>query len=148
LAEFTRANGDESGAEAQLRKAMAANPKSGALAHALGLSLIRQKRVADGVVELAKAAELEPNEPRFAYVEAVALHDTGDAPRAIEVLKSLLNRRPYDRDALVALVTYEMESGDLISAASRARLLSRLEPESEDIRQLLGEIENAMKGKP
>jgi len=59
-----------------------------------------------------------------------------------------LNRRPYDRDALVALVTYEMESGDLISAASRARLLSRLEPESEDIRQLLGEIENAMKGKP
>ena len=90
----------------------------------------------------------EPAEPRFAYVLAVALHDTGQAPKAIDTLKALLEKRPNDRDALMALVSYEMKAGDPNSAASRAKLLSRLEPDSDDIKQMLSDIESALKQAP
>lgn len=148
LAELTRAGGDESGAEAILRKALGSNPRSGALVHSLGLSLIRQKRIPEALEKLTQATEFEPAEPRFAYVLAVALHDTGQAPKAIDTLKALLEKHPNDRNALMALVSYEMEAGDRTSAASRARLLSRLEPDSDDVKQMLGDIESALKHAP
>jgi Flp pilus assembly protein TadD len=137
LAELTRANGDEGGAEAMLQKALKANPTSGALAHALGLSLVRRKRVAEAMEKLAEAAKLEPDEPRFAFVLAVALHDTGKNPQAIDILKGAVVRRPYDRDALMVLTSYEIEAGRFSSALSRAELLAKLEPGSDRIRRLL-----------
>jgi predicted CXXCH cytochrome family protein len=140
LADLTRSEGDESAAEAVLRQSLAANPQSGALWHALGLSLIREKRVPDAIVSLAKAVEYAPEEPRFGYVYGVALHDTGNRAEAIEVLKSALTRHPYDRDILWALATYAIEAADYTSALERAELLNRLEPNRSDVTQLLGAL--------
>ncbi|HEY8128133.1 MAG TPA: tetratricopeptide repeat protein, partial [Hyphomicrobium sp.] len=140
LADLTRSEGDESAAETVLRQSLAANPRSGALWHALGLSLIREKRLPDAIVSLAKAVECAPEEPRFGYVYGVALHDTGKPAEAIEVLKSALTRHPYDRNILWALATYAIEAGDYASALERAALLSQLEPNRTDVTQLLGEL--------
>jgi Flp pilus assembly protein TadD len=140
LAELTRRTGDEAGAQAILQKAQSANPKSGEVAHALGLSLIRQKRVGDALGKLREAAGLEPNEPRFAYVYAIALHDTGQPEAAIDVLKGALARRPYDRDSLMALASYEVEAKDFSAALAHVETLAKLEPDNAEIRRFLAAL--------
>ncbi|MBS0237828.1 MAG: tetratricopeptide repeat protein [Proteobacteria bacterium] len=140
LADLKRGQHDESGAEAVLRKSLDGNPNSGGLWHALGLSLIRQKRVPEAMVALAKAAEIAPEDPRFSYVYGVALHDTGKGREAVEALKSALTRHPYDRQILWAVATYEIEAGDYASALGHAELLNELEPDRADVTQLVGEL--------
>jgi predicted CXXCH cytochrome family protein len=137
LADLERATGDESGAEAILRAALAANPRSGPVVHALGLSLVRQKRPDEAMALLERARELAPDVSRYSYVLAVALHDRGKAPEAIAILKSALGSHPYDREILMALVTYEIQSGNLAEALQHGELLDKLEPNSPQIAQML-----------
>ena len=145
LSEISRAESNEAAAEAVLQKALAANPTSAPLVHALALSLIRQKRTDEALANLADATKLGPDDPRFAYVYAVALHDTGKPAQAIEVLKNAVARHPYDRDTLMALTSYEVESRDLRSALSRAELLKELEPDSREIQELLEAVKKLVK---
>ncbi len=129
LAEIARRRGDEKAAEAILAKAFADNPGSGALAHAWGLSLIRQKRMEEGVGKLALAAKLAPEEPNYAYVYAVALHDTGAPAKAVDVLRGALKLRPNNREILSALASYEAEAGDYPAALGHVQGLEKLEPD-------------------
>jgi Flp pilus assembly protein TadD len=122
-----------------LRQALAASPDAGPVHHALGLSLSRQKRTAEAMTSLAKAVELSPEEARFGYVLAVALHDTGKRAEAIGTLKRALVRT-HDQDVLLALAHYVAEARDFASAVERALLLSRLEPDRRDIAQLLASL--------
>ncbi|MGA8172992.1 MAG: tetratricopeptide repeat protein [Methylocystis sp.] len=143
LAELTRAKGDEGGAETILRKALVANMTQGALHHALGLSLIRQRRPNDALSELAEAVQQMPENPRFAYVYAVALHDLGKPEQGVSVLRAALTKSPNDADLLSALTSYELEKGDFSSALSHAEMLVRLDPENDEAQQLL----RALKGR-
>jgi predicted Zn-dependent protease len=98
-------------------------PGSAPLHHALALSLVRQQRSKEALVELAIAAKTAPQEPRYAYVYGVALHDLGDVRASVAVLDAALARYPGDRDLLVALASYANERGDAQAAARyRARL--------------------------
>jgi Flp pilus assembly protein TadD len=74
---------------------------------------------------------LRPTEPRFAYVYGVALHDTGNAPRSLEVLRKAHENHPRDRDILQALAEYSREAGDRNAAARYARKLIELSPARE-----------------
>ena len=145
LSELHRAQGQESAAEATLRSALKQNPESAPLLHALGLSLVRQKRTEEAVDNLIKAAKLAPQAPRFAYVAGVALHDSGKPSEASEMLESALSDHPYDREILYALTTYEGQAGQLESALSRARLLHELEPEDQQVDQLLTTLRQSMR---
>jgi Tfp pilus assembly protein PilF len=135
LAEIARQGGDEKAAEAILAKALADNPGSGALAHALGLSLIRQKRADEAIARLALAAQLAPEGPHYAYVYAVALHDTGAPAKAVEVLRGALARLPNNREILSALASYEAEAGDFTAALGHVQALEKLEPDDPRWRQ-------------
>jgi tetratricopeptide (TPR) repeat protein len=141
LADISRAGGDENAAEATLRKSIADNPGSGPLAHALGLSLVRQKRLAEAMESLEQAVALSPDDSRFAYVYAVALHDAGAAQKARETLEHALTRHPFDRDILMALASYAIESGDAAAARSHAKKLAELEPEDRSIQEFANTIE-------
>jgi len=112
LAERERRAGDEGAAEATLRRGIAAAPDVAELHHALGLSLIRQKRGADALPELARAATLAPRDERYAYVYAVALHDLGQPARAVQVLEEAQQRTQASPEILSALLSYAMEAGD------------------------------------
>ena len=124
-----------------MRQALARNPNAGALLHALGLSLARQKRTEEAVASLSEAAKLAPEEARFAYVAGVALHDSGQSAEGLEVLKAALIHHPYDRDILFALASYELETDDYASARSHAELMRELEPENRQVDQLLAAIQ-------
>lgn len=140
LADLDRSEGNETAAEKILRDALAANPKSAPVEHGIGLSLIRQKRIDEAMDYLKRATEDAPENARFAYVLAVALHDTGKQNEATEVLKNALLREPYDRDLLSALISYEMEAGNFTAALERAELLDQLEPNNPEIAQLVAHL--------
>jgi len=60
LADLYRQTGREGDGERVLRSAIATAPSDGGLHHALGLSLVRLKRLDDALVELGRAAEFDP----------------------------------------------------------------------------------------
>lgn len=96
LADIYRASGRERQAEETLRSALAHAGSSGSVHYALALSLVRQKQLAQALPLLREAAAREPGNPRFAYVYAIALHDTGDRTMAVEVLDEALVAHPDD----------------------------------------------------
>ncbi len=141
LADFYRARGADGEAEALLRAGIARVPGAAALHHALGLALVRQKRVADALIELAEANRLAPDDPRFAYVRAVALNDAGQPREAMKVLEDALAQHPYDRDLLSGLAFYSSQAGALDAARAYARTLVDLDPENPEYAQLAARLE-------
>ncbi len=148
LADLLRRRGQEREAEAVLREAMKADPSAAGPRHALGLSLVRQKRMPEALAALREAARLAPGDPRFAYVYGVALHDGGKRAEAARVLEGALSRHPYDRELLMALASYERESGNVAKAAQRAKLLAELQPDDPGIARLARELESAAQRRP
>ena len=94
--------------------------------HALGLSLVRQKRTAEAVAALAQAARLSPDNARYVYVYAVALNSTDDTAKAIMVLQDAHNRFPNNTDILNALVAFHRDSGNSEAARTYAEKLQGL----------------------
>ncbi len=128
LADLARSTKGEKEAEGVLRDGLGKVPDSAALQHALGLALVRQQRAPEGLAALARAAELAPEEPRFGYVHAVALHDLGQPDEARAVLQRLLARAPGERDARFALASYLEEAGDTAGARRVLAELAAINP--------------------
>jgi predicted CXXCH cytochrome family protein len=145
LADLERAGSDERAGEAILQRSLERNPRSGPLLHALGLNLVRQSRRNEALEKLAEAAKLSPEEPRFTYVYAVAVHGTGKVMEAVDILKTALVRHPYDREILMALISYEIQMQDFRSALRWAELMAQLEPERADVQQLIGRLRRGVR---
>jgi tetratricopeptide (TPR) repeat protein len=128
LADLYRGLGRESEGETVLRTALAVVPQDAGLYHALGLALVRLKRLDAALGELGRAAELDPDFARYGYVYAVALYSAGRAGDAMTVLKQAVTRNPNDRDILLALVNFSREAGDMTGALEYAERLNRLAP--------------------
>jgi predicted Zn-dependent protease len=127
LADFYSRSGNEAQAEAVLREGITENPSNGDLQHALGLTLIRQKRLPEAVTALQLGARLSPGNPRYVYVYAVALNSTGQARQAIMVLQGAHNAHPNDRDILSALVAFNRDACNDEQAARYAQKLKLFE---------------------
>jgi Flp pilus assembly protein TadD len=91
----------------------------------------------EAIAELEAAARLVPENARYGYVYAVALHDTGRPQQAQAALAQVLARHPHDRPTLSALVGYALERGDAGRALEHARRLAELEPSNSDVRRLV-----------
>ena len=123
-----------------LRTALAAAPRDAAAHHALGLTLTRLKRTGDALTELRKAAELEPDRSRYAYVYAVALHSSGSRDEALTVLGKELKKHPNDRDILSALISFTRAAGDATAALGYAERLAAIAPEDRNLARLVEEL--------
>jgi len=110
LAEVERLTGQEGKADSVLRAGLAANPGAADLHHALGLSLIRQRNFPMALEELGTALRLAPDNARYAFVYAVALHDTGHGTESLAVLRQAVARHPNDRALVDALANYSRGS--------------------------------------
>lgn len=141
LADLDRQRGmNEAGVDI-LRKAMDLEPNNADVRHSLGLAFVRQKNYPDALAQLSKAAELAPDNARYAYVYAIALNSTGARGEAMELLDLAHKRHPADRDILMALVSMAHEAGDLSAALLHTRELSRLYPTDTQLRVLVLELE-------
>jgi Flp pilus assembly protein TadD len=141
LADLERMRGrDQRGAEL-LHKAVEIEPGNADARHALGLFLVRQHDYAGAIAQLRQAAELAPDNARYAYVYAVALNSTGASDEAFALLERAHERHPSDRDVLSALIGFARSRGNLELAGRYARELSGLDPSDAQARALVQELE-------
>jgi tetratricopeptide (TPR) repeat protein len=143
LADFYRSQGAEKEAEAALRAGLARNQDAAPLHHALGLALARQQRKAAALVEFAEAVKLNPAEPRYAYVYAVALNESGRQNDALQTLETANRRNPYDNDVLSTLAQYAAAAGDWDGALRYVRRLQALDPDNVESARLAAQIQRA-----
>jgi Flp pilus assembly protein TadD len=148
LADLYRQLNRDGDGESTLRSAITSSPQDPGLHHALGLTLNRLKRTDDSLVELGRAAELDPGRARYAYVYAVGLHSAGRVGDAITILKASLDRHPADRDTLLALVTFNRDSGDIAGALTYAERLAQLEPGDRQISDLIATLKRQLEAAP
>ncbi|HZF27394.1 MAG TPA: tetratricopeptide repeat protein [Steroidobacteraceae bacterium] len=140
LADLYRAQGQEAQAEATLRAGIKVEPRVAELHHALGLALVRQKRLPDAMKELALATQLQPESVRYAYVFAIATHESGNLPGAIKILTAARQRHPASRELVTALFQYSLERGDVDGARHWAQELGKLFPDDQQVRQLIQQL--------
>jgi Flp pilus assembly protein TadD len=140
LADLYRQTGREGDGEKVLRSAIDAVPNDGGLHHALGLSLVRLKRIDDALVELGRAAELDRHSARYAYIYGVALHSAGRQQEAIAQLKKSLAEHPENRDIIMAIVSFSREAGDAATALQYAEQAARMAPGDPAIRTMVEQL--------
>jgi Flp pilus assembly protein TadD len=145
LADLYRQLGRDGDGESVLRTAITSSGQDAGLHHALGLNLTRQKRPDDALAELRTATEIEPDRSRYAYVYAVALHSSGRIDDSMKVLKENLARHPNDRDAMLALITFSRDAGDISAALEYAEQLSRIAPNDRDVTRLTNDLRARLK---
>jgi Tfp pilus assembly protein PilF len=126
LADLYRIQQRDADGERLLRSGIALAPRNAALHHALGLSLVRMRRLAEAVAEFGRAATLDPTDVRFSYVYAVALHSSGNEKAAIARLEKMLLADSTNTDVLSALMSFHRDRGDRTSAERYARQLRAL----------------------
>jgi tetratricopeptide (TPR) repeat protein len=140
LADLYRQTGREDDSERTLRNAINLVPGDGGLREALGLSLVRLKRLDEALVELRRAAELDGNSARYAYVYGVALHSAGHPQEAMAYLKDSLAAHPGNRDMIMAIVSFSREAGDTATALQYAEQAARIAPDDPTARGLIDEL--------
>src|SRR5262249_5172124 len=145
LADLYRQLGRDGDGATVLRATIAASPQDAGLHHALGLALTRLKRREEALEELRRAAELDPDRARYAYVYAVGLHSAGQVDDAMAVLKASLARHPGDRDTLLALVSYSRDAGDFGTALNYAEQLARAAPGEPGLTALIESLRRQVK---
>ncbi|MGR8953470.1 MAG: tetratricopeptide repeat protein, partial [Gammaproteobacteria bacterium] len=140
LADAYRQLEREDEGEKQLRRGLALLPNSADLHHALGLLRVRQGNLSKALQELASANRLAPENARYAYVYAVALHSTGKKQEALSVLDKMASHQPYDLDLLNALISMYREKGDAKAALHYAKKASEVLPDDTALKQLVMEL--------
>lgn len=140
LADLYRQLGRDSEAEQLLRDGLALDEESAALHHALGLTLVRGEKQATALVELARAAELDSGNARYAYVFGVAINSLGEPKRAIAVLENAHKTFPADYDIAWALATMYRDAGRAADARAMAAGLLRQFPNDQNTRLLLDSL--------
>jgi predicted CXXCH cytochrome family protein len=141
FAQMLSEQGRETEASGLLQAGIRRVVDSADLYHALGLSMIRQKKSAEAVLLLGQAAELDTGNARYVYVYAVALQSAGKQKKALDVLSKANERHPADTDILYALVTFNREAGRKVQALIHARKLQVLLPTNEQISNLIESLQ-------
>ncbi|MGR8933189.1 MAG: tetratricopeptide repeat protein [Gammaproteobacteria bacterium] len=137
LADAYRQQNREAEGEALLRQGLALLPRAAGLHHALGLLLVRKGDALRARQALATAAELAPENARYTYVYAVALHSAGKQRQALAVLQAADRRHPYDPDILSALIAMQREAGNAEGALFYARKAAEILPDDSSIQRLM-----------
>jgi predicted CXXCH cytochrome family protein len=140
LSDLCRELARDSDGEKVLRDTLAKSPRDAALHHALGLNLTRLRQADTAIDELEVASQLAPEQVHYAYVYAVALQSAGRQNDAIAILKSTLQRHPFDRELLTAATTFSRDAGDRSTALDFAERLARIMPDDPAVRRLVEDL--------
>jgi tetratricopeptide (TPR) repeat protein len=102
LADLFRLTGRDAQGISLLHSGLERRPRSADLYHGLGLAQVRVQQLSQALESLREAAALAPDNPRYTYVYAVALHSAGRTGDALAYVADALQRFP-DETALYQL---------------------------------------------
>lgn len=140
LADLYRAQGREADSESSLRRAVAIAPQSAAAHHALGLAIVRQKKIIEAIVELRKSTQLDTQNTRYAYVLAVAYNSAGQNPAAFSEIRRALKHNPNDLDLLIAGASFAKQTGETEQIRFYIQELINRYPNDPSVRQFVQEF--------
>ena len=123
LADFYRNAGNDAAGDKVLQSALPRVRDKAVVHHALGLLRVRQKKLAEAVEYLRLAAESPTATARYVYVYAIALHSSGKAQQAVDVLQQAQQNYPGNTDILSALISINNELGNHAQARHYESLL-------------------------
>lgn len=141
LADLYRLRNRDGDGEAVLKTALSKSPDAAELQYSMGLLLVRQKRLQDALAFLERAASLQPGNARYGYTYGLALQGAGQKDAARAMLKTMLQRHPYNGDLLNAMVSYSLETGNIPEATGYVRRLAAVRPNDRDVARLLQRLE-------
>ena len=141
LADLYRLQQKDKEGEETLRLGIMQSQNPAPIHHALGLLLVREKRVDEALKELEVATQLAPEEARFSYVYGVALQSVKGNSAAIEYLKKAQKRHPADLNILFGLASFSLENGNKKDAADYASQLLILAPQHQGAQQIMEAID-------
>ena len=136
LADLYREQGRDAAGEPLLRDALGRATPEADLRQALGLVLVRLGRRDEALVELRRAAVLDPGQPRYAFVYSVALRDAGRPAEAARVLEKSRALHPGNRDLLFTLALTLRDLGRVDAARAAARDLAAAFPDDPEAARL------------
>lgn len=110
-ADFLRSRGDEQGAYKLLQQGLEVNAKSAELHYAMGLWQVRAQASEKALASLKKAVALDPQDPDYTYVYAVAL-SSSDLQGAIALLETNVRHHSGHVGSLFGLAHYYRLAGD------------------------------------
>ncbi len=142
-ADALRRFGDEQGAEKMLHDGLEMDAANADLRHSLGLLLVRTERSDEGLEELRKAAQLAPDNARYAYVAGIALHSLGQTDNALRLLTAAHEQFVGNFDIAWALATMLRDSGDAAGARRVASELAGQRPDDANVKALLASLNAA-----
>jgi Flp pilus assembly protein TadD len=141
LSDHFRVIGRDADSEATLRKGLEHAPGDGDLSYALALARIRQGGDRGEALDLLRqAARTRSDNPRYAYVYAVALRDAGRPADGLAVLESALARFPNDPDLLFTAAIGAYEAGRRARASDHARVFAAVAPDDPRAGTLMREL--------
>ena len=120
--------------EAMLSLSVAA-PESAQMHQAMAHELERTRDIPATIINLRKAAEIDPSLPGIHYELAEALHESDDTKLRAEAesqYKLALEQNPGDAHAAAALGDFAVEKGDLASGATFYRQALASDPHLAD----------------
>jgi tetratricopeptide (TPR) repeat protein len=93
---------DSRQAEEYLKKAIKADPQMAQAAYNLCI-ITAKDRINEALTWCRKAAELRPQEPKYAYTLAFYLNEKGEKDEAVTTLKAIIEKYPGYKDAEMLL---------------------------------------------
>jgi Tfp pilus assembly protein PilF len=131
-------------AEKYLKKAIKADPQMAQAAY--NLCIITSKdRINEAVTWCRKAADLRPQDPKYAYTLAFYLNQKGDTDGAVKTLDALIARQPRYLDAYLLLGGIYEKEGKKEDAKKIYNRALALEGVPEGFRQHIREKLEALK---
>ncbi len=124
--EVERLVGGEAVVSALLDEALAIHPDSAELWHIRGLHAVRSREPEQALAALARAAELAPTEPRFAYVLGIARHGLESPEAGRRTLAEAIGRQPGYAPFHQALADWATAAGDEAAARGHAQRAASL----------------------
>ena len=135
-AEYLRNTGHKDKELPLFEKAMAAMPESAAVHHAMGLHYIRNQQYSKAMPYLkTSSGGLLDARPRYAYVYAVALYDSGKKEDAINELIRSNEHWKNQYETLATLIYYLDEAGRAKDVYPYLSQISRIAPGSPQVKE-------------
>ena len=113
-------------AEQELREAFRLDPKMAPAAYNLCI-LTAKDRPGEALSWCKQAAELNPQEPKYAYTMAFYQKEQGDLKNAVATLQDFLARRPAFTDGYLLLAKIYVQQGDRPQAETVLRQAQQVE---------------------
>jgi Flp pilus assembly protein TadD/peroxiredoxin len=142
MVKLYRFQGHLEAAQALIQKAISMDPTRAELHQGLAMLYVEQKDLADAKSEFEKATQLDPENAEMLNGLGVVLMEMGDSENAVKDFEKCRQLAPdFDRPYLNMAVLY-LSAGQLDKARSVLTEFLKRDPNNQDIRQALQEVDN------